>query len=269
MPSILVDFPIPGVKRITFDNPEKLNSFTYNMYEEYLGVLDKTASEADTRVVVITGAGKGFCAGHDISASGKPAWVPNFDELGKAYSAKYTMAKIASLPVVMKNLPQPIIAAINGTVAGMGLGIALGADMCIAAHSAKFVNAIHNAGTGHELGISYLLPRLIGIQRAAELLYTARPVMADEAERIGLILRAVPAEQLMDNVLEVAKSIMVNVPMGIWMTKQTMWHNLNASSLEAAIEFENRAVFMAQSTEDKNEKRASFIEKRPPVFHYK
>lgn len=269
MPSILVDFPIPGVKRITFDNPEKLNSFTYNMYEEYLEILDQTAREPETRVVVVTGAGKGFCAGHDITAAGKPAWVPGFDALGKAYAGKYTMAKISSLPIVMKNLPQPIIAAINGTVAGMGLGIALAADICIAAQTAKFVNAIHNAATGHELGLSYVLPRLVGIQRAAEILYTARPVLADEAERIGLVLRAVPADQLMDNVLELAKSIMLNVPMGIWMTKQTLWHNLNASSLEAAIEFENRAVFVAQSTEDAKEKRASFIEKRAPTFHYK
>lgn len=269
MPDILVDFPIPGVKRITLDNPEKLNAFTMAMCDKFAAILDETASEPETRVVILTGSGKGFCSGADLGGSGKPGWVRNYDELGKAYANKYTMAKIAGLPIQMKNLPQPVIAAVNGAAAGMGLGLAFGADMCVAAVNAKFVNAIHNAATGHELGLSYLLPRLVGIQRAAEILYTARPIQAEEAARIGLILRAVPAEQLMDNALDLAKSIMVNVPMGIWLTKQTMWHNLNAGSLEAAIEFENRAVFMAQSTEDSKEKRASFIEKRAPAFHYK
>ena len=270
MPGILTDFPLAGVKRITFDNPDKLNAFTFDMYEQYVDVLNQTAREVDTRVVIVTGSGsRGFCSGHDLSAGGKPGWVNNPDELGRAYANKYVMAKISSLPLVMRGLPQPIIAAINGTAAGMGMAIALAADICVAAQTAKFVNSIHNANTGHELGLSYTLPRIVGSQRAAEMLYTARAVPADEAERIGLVLRTVPNEQLMDNVLELAKSIMVNNPLGIWLTKQTLWHNQNAGSLEAAIEMENRAVFMAQSTEDAKEKRASSFEKRTPVFHYK
>ena len=270
MPAILSDFPLVGVKRLTFDNPEKLNAFTFDMYEQYLDILDQTSREVDTRVVIVTGSGeRGFCSGHDLSAGGKPGWVRNYDQLGGTYAAKYGMAKISSLPLVMRRLPQPIIAAINGAAAGMGLAIALAADICVAAKSAKFVNSIHNANTGHELGLSYTLPRAVGTQRAAEMLYTARPVLADEAERIGLVLRTVPNAQLMNSVLEIAKSIMLNNPLGIWLTKQTLWHNQNAGSLEAAIEMENRAVFMAQSTEDAKEKRSSYFEKRPPVFHYK
>jgi enoyl-CoA hydratase len=138
--------------------------------------------------------------------------------------------------------------------------------MAIAAQSAKFVNAIHNAGTGAELGLSYLLPRQIGAQRAAELLLTARPVLAEEAERIGLVLRAVPDATLMDAALELAHRIAVNVPIGVMMTKQSLWLNQMAGSLEAAIEMEHRAVHISQATADAAEKQAAFFEKRDPTF---
>ena len=154
----------------------------------------------------------------------------------------------------------------NGVAAGIGYTLTLAADMAIAARSAKFVNTIHNAATGAELGMSYLLPRAVGSQRAAELLLTARPVLSDEAERIGLVLRTVDDEALMDAVLEVARGIIANVPMGIALTKQSLWLNQTAGSLEMAIELENRAVAIAQATDDAREKRAAFLEKRPPEF---
>ena len=142
----------------------------------------------------------------------------------------------------MRQLPQPIICAVNGAAAGAGFALALASDLCIAAKSAKFVNSIHNAGTGHEFGMSYLLPRAIGTQRAAEILFTTRPVPAEEAERIGLVLRAVPDEELMNVALEIA-NILANVPMGIWLTKQSLWVNQGVGSLETAIEMESRGVF--------------------------
>jgi enoyl-CoA hydratase len=114
--------------------------------------------------------------------------------------------------------------------------------------------------------MSYLLPRAIGTQRAAEILYTTRPVLAEEAERIGLVLRAVPDEDLMNAALEIAKGILTNVPMGIWLTKQSLWANQGVGSLETAIEMETRAVQIAQATEDAAEKRKSFLEKRAPKF---
>ena len=117
--------------------------------------------------------------------------------------------------------------------------------------------------------MSYLLPRIVGAQRAAEILLTARPILAEEAERIGLVLRAVPDEDLFGEALAIAKAILVNVPIGVWLTKQSLWLNQNAGSLEAAIEMESRAVFMAKSTEDAAEKRQSFLEKRAPIFHNK
>ena len=111
-----------------------------------------------------------------------------------------------------------------------------------------------------------MLPRAVGTQHAAEILLTSRPVLADEAERIGLALRAVPDDQLLAEARALAASILVNVPLGVWLTKQSLWLNQGVASLEAACEIESRAVFVAQSTEDAAEKRKSFLEKRAPVF---
>jgi enoyl-CoA hydratase len=262
---ILVDEPVPGVRRLTLNRPQQLNAFTYAMYSRLLAILEELRHDAQTRVVVLTGSGKGFCAGHDLKSAGEPGWIDDPD-LGKAYRGKYTISELNRIPVLMRQLPQPVICAVNGAAAGIGYALALAADLCVAARSAKFVNSIHNAGTGHELGLSYLLPRAVGTQRAAELLLTARPVLAEEAERIGLVLRAVPDEQLMDSVLELANGILVNVPLGIWLTKQSLWLNQSVGSLEAAIEMESRAVAIAQSTQDAADKRAAFLEKRPPRF---
>jgi enoyl-CoA hydratase len=262
--NFLIDEPIEGVKRITINRPDSMNAFTFPMYQEFIEILNGIKYDANVRVVVLTATGKAFCTGHDLRAGGSPDWVdPN---VGKAYNTKYTMSVLASIPPLIRSLPQPVICAVNGTVAGMGYAFPLACDISIAGKSSKFVNSIHNAATGAELGMSYMLPRAVGVQRAAELLLTARTVFSDEAERIGLVLKTVPDEELQDACLELAKSIMVNVPLGVWTTKQSMWLNQNASSLEQAMEIETRAVFMAQSTEDAQEKKKSFFEKRAPKF---
>lgn len=265
MADILVDEPLPGVRRITLNRPEQLNAFTFDMYAQYQDALRALKHDSKARVVILTGAGKGFCSGHDLKSGGKPKWVDD-PEMGRMYYGRHAISEINALPILMRQLPQPIICAVNGAAAGAGFALALAADICIAAKSAKFVNSIHNAGTGHELGMSYLLPRVIGTQRAAEILYTTRPVLAEEAERIGLVLRAVPDEDLMNAALEIAKGILNNVPMGIWLTKQSLWANQSVGSLETAIEMETRAVQIAQATEDAAEKRKSFLEKRAPKF---
>jgi enoyl-CoA hydratase len=263
--NIVVDNPEEGIKRIILDRPQQLNAFTFQMYADLIGVLRSFERDSKTRVVILTGSGKGFCAGHDLKSAGAPPWIDD-PEMGKAYAGKHSISEIGMIPSLIRHLPQPVICAVNGAAAGIGFALALAADLCIAARSAKFVNSVHNAGTGHELGISYMLPRAIGTQRAAELLLTARAVLADEAERIGLVLRTVDDAALMDDAIQLAKAIMINVPIGVWLTKQSLWLNQNATSLEAAIELENRAVAIAQSTADAAEKRAAFLEKRAPKF---
>lgn len=267
MSNILIDQPLDGVKRVTLNRPDAMNSFTFDMYVEFIDLLRGLRNDASTRVVILTGAGRAFCSGHDLRAGGTAPWVDG--EVGKMQYKKFSITELGQIPVLMRSLPQPIICAVNGAAAGMGYSLALASDMTLAARSAKFVNSIHNAATGHELGMSYLLPRAIGSQRAAEILYTMRPVLAEEAERIGLVLRMVDDADLPEAALELARGILVNVPLGIWMTKQSLHFNQSAGSLEAAIELENRAVMVAQSTEDAVEKRKSFLEKRPPAFQQK
>jgi enoyl-CoA hydratase len=262
---IIVDDVIEGVKRLTLNRPEQLNAFRIETYAELIGILQRLKHDSKTRVVLLTGNGRAFCAGHDLRSSGLADWVDDPD-LGAAYRSKHTITGMASIPLLMRQLPQPVIAAVNGAAAGIGFSLALAADICIAGASAKFVNSIHNVGTGHELGMSYLLPRAVGTQRAAEILLTARPIGADEAARIGLVQRAVPDSQLLEEALALARSIMDNVPLGIWLTKQSLWLNQHVGSLEAAIEVESRAVYIARTTEDAAEKRSSFLEKRSPTF---
>jgi len=264
MGDIVRDMPAEGLCRLTLNRPDALNSLTFAMYAELVDHLESVRYDHDVRVVLLTGAGRAFCAGHDIRGAGKPDWVA--EGLGKAQYQQRVMAKLGQIPVLMRALPQPVICAVNGVTAGAGYPIAIAADMTIAARSARFVNAFHNAGTGHEMGFSYLLPRLVGLQRAAELMLTGRAVMAEEAERIGLILRCVDDEALMDEAIRLAEAVMANSPIGIAVTKSSLIFNADAQSLEAAIEMENRAIFMSQSTLDTVEKRKAFIEKRKPSF---
>ncbi len=265
--NFLIDDPVEGVRRITINRPESMNAFTFPMYRELLDLLEVIKYDPRVRVVILTATGRGFCTGHDLRAGGTADWIPDY--VGKAYVSRYSMSVISAIPLALRNLPQPVICGVNGTVAGMALAFPLACDVTIAGSSAKFVNAIHNAGSGAELGLSYLLPRAVGTQRAAELLLTARPVLADEAERIGLVLKTVPDEELQDACIQLAQSMAVNVPMGQWVTKQSLWANQNAGSLEQAIEFESRGVFVSQSMDDKVEKQKAFFEKRPPQFTFK
>jgi enoyl-CoA hydratase len=263
--AIQIDRPAEGIVRLTLNRPESLNAFTFDMIETFIATLEEVRFDLSVRVVIITGAGERFCAGLDTRASGLPGWVD--ESVGKAQRIRAVMAKLGSVPLLMRKLPQPVIVAVNGATAGLGYSIALAADLCIAAQSAKFVNAFHNMGTGHELGFSYMLPRLVGYQRAAEIMLTGRQIKADEAAAIGMILRSVPDEILQVQALELAGQIMLNCPIGIDITKQSMWQNADVSSLESAIELENRGIFMSQSTEDAAEKRRSMVDKRKPEFH--
>jgi len=266
-PVLLVERTDDGIVTLTLNRPDKFNAFNGAMIDALNGALDSIRFDPEVRVVILTGAGRGFCSGADLTGMGKPEHVP--DGVGKPQFSRYTLIEISRIVSSIRSLPQPVICAVNGSAAGAGYAFALAADVTLAADTAKFVNAIHNAGTGAELGLSYMLPRTVGAQRAAEILYTMRPVLADEAERIGLILRAVPAAELMDEALKLARSMAQNVPVGLWVTKQALWANMSAGSLEHAMEFEHRGVFLAQASEDAVEKRKAFLEKRPPVYHHR
>lgn len=264
MTSLLVDEPAEGVTRLILNRPEKLNAMTAEMVGELHGALDAVAADRLCRVVVLTGAGRGFCAGLDLRGYGTP---PGSEGLGRVPRGFATQTHIASLIPHLRSLPVPVIAAVNGAAAGGGLALALGSDVRIAAVSARFNVAFVRLGlSGCDIGVSWLLPRLIGASRAWELMLTGRIVESEEAGRIGLVTRVVPDDQLADNALETARLIAANSPWGIRMTKEVMWSQLEVGSLQAGIDLENRTQILSSHTEDMQEAVSAFFEKRPPRF---
>jgi len=250
---------------ITLNRPHHLNALTAEMTERLFTVFDRLAHDSGSRVVVLTGAGRGFCAGDDRVDYRPPAWVPS--DVGPVQSNMLQQKHVATLVPRLRALPQPVIAAVNGPAAGAGYALALGADLRLAAASAVFANGFVNVGgSGCELGVSWLLQRIVGATRAAELVLTGRRVGAEEAERIGLVLRVVPDGEVVDAALALAGQIIENAPFATWMGKATLWSNLEVPSLEAAIDLEARTQILALATDDAAEQRAAKSDRRPPRY---
>ena len=264
MNTILVSNPAPGVTQLTLNRPERLNAMTHELVEELHQSLDLIAADRSCRAVILTGAGRGFCAGLDLKGAGAP---PGGEGMGTAAGGMRSQQHIARLVPHMRATPQPIIAAVNGPAAGGGLALALASDVRIAAASAKFNVAFVRIGlSGCDIGVSWMLPRLVGSGRAFELLLTGRIFDATEADQMGLLTKVVPDDELLDAALETAALIAANSPFGVWMTKEVMWSNLETPSLQAAIDIENRNQILASTTGDMREAVAAFLEKRAPNF---
>lgn len=251
----------PGVRLVTLRRPEKLNALSWEMVAELADVLTRVAEEAETRVLVLTGEGRGFCSGMDL---GGPDAVGTADDLVAVYRRQEC---VAGLALALRNLPQPVIAAVNGPAAGGGMALALAADVRIGTPEARFNVAFVRIGlSGGDIGVSHLLPRVVGLGVASELLLTGRQVGAEEALRIGLLNRVCERERLLDEAAELAGEIARNSPFAVRMTKQVLHRNVDAPSLEAAIELENRTQVLATRTEDMKEALAAFVERREPRF---
>jgi enoyl-CoA hydratase len=264
MSTLLVDRPLDGVSRITLNRPERLNAMNAELIGSLHDALTDIAADTSCRVVLLTGSGRGFCAGLDLGGYGD---APGAAHSGRVESGFATQTHIAGLVPRLRSLPQPVIAAVNGPAAGGGLALALASDIRIASWSARFNVAFVRLGiSGCDIGVSWLLPRLIGASRAWELMLTGRIIGAEEADRIGLVLRVVPDEELLDAALETAGLIAANSPWGIRMTKEVMWSQLEVGSLQAGIDLENRTQVLSSMTGDMGEAVAAFLEKRPPRF---
>jgi len=266
MSQILREVIDEGVARITLNRPAALNAFTYSMYGELLRALDGIRYDPTIRVVILTGAGKAFCSGADISgAAGAPEWVP--DSMAPVERNRAIMDVLGRLPSALQSMPQPVIGAINGAAAGVGYALALSCDLCLTTTTAKFLPAFHNTGTGCEFGASWLLPKLVGLQATMEILLTGRMMLGDEAAKIGLCLRACDDAAAMNlAALEMARQIRANVPRAVTLAKQSVWANLSVSSYGTALEMELRAISLAGNSDDAKEKRASVAERRDPKF---
>jgi len=235
-----------GIAVLRLNRPAVLNALTDALVDELHAVLADLANDATLRVLVLTGTGRGFCAGFDL---GEAAHAPDEGELGRATAWTVRQERFAGLVLKLRALRAPVIAAVNGLANGGGLALALGAEIRYAAASARFNAAFVKVGmTGCDMGVSWLLPRCVGLSRSVEMLLTGRLVDAAEAERIGLVTATVPDDQLLPRALATAREIAANDAFGVWMTKRGGWANAEASSLQQAIELENRSQILAQST---------------------
>ena len=264
--TVLVDHPSAGVTLLTLNRPERLNAMTAELVGELHEALVEVAHDPRCRVVVLTGAGRGFCAGLDLGGYGEAPGAAA--EAGRRVETGFaTQTHIAALVPRLRSLPQPVVAAVNGPASGGGLALALASDVRIAAASARFNVAFVRLGlSGCDIGVSWLLPRLIGASRAWELMLTGRLVDAEEADRIGLVLKVVADGQVLDAAMETAELIAGNSPWGVRMTKEVMWSQLEVGSLQAGIDLENRTQILSTMTGDMEEAMAAFLEKRPPRF---
>ena len=264
MAEVEISYPHPGIAQITLNRPAKLNAMTAEMVEMLHHAISSVGTNRDVRVVVLTGAGRGFCAGLDLGGYGE---APGYQWQGAVEKGFAVQKHIASLIPRMRSIPQPIIAAVNGPASGGGFALVLGSDVRLASQSARFNAAFIRIGlSACDIGTSWLLPRLIGAARAQELMLTGRLFDADEASRIGLVVDVVPDEALLDAAFVKAREIMLNSPIGVALTKEGMWSALEIPGLQAAIDMENRQQIMASFSDDAREARRAKSEGRPPEY---
>lgn len=244
MAHLEVTRPRPDIALITLNRPEKLNALNYGLVEELHHTLEELNVDNECRVVVLTGAGRGFCSGLDLSD-------PYPDEATRGLefprSGLRWQERIADLTTRLIRLRQPVIAAVNGPAYGGGFALAMACDIRIAAQSARFCTQFIKLGIGGcDIGVSYTLPRIVGAGQAFDLILTARTVEAPEALQIGLVSRLSDGSVL-DDALGIAETLCGYGKFGVESTKQVLWANLEASSLEAALHVENRSQILAST----------------------
>jgi len=245
-----------GVATITLDRPAALNALTIPMKRDLLAALRAAERDPAVRAVILTGAGRAFCAGQDL----QERRLPDAPSLGEELRERYN-------PIVrtMRSLSKPIIGAINGIAAGAGASLAFACDLRVAAEGASFVLAFGRLGLIPDTGATWLLPRLVGPSRASAMALLNEPLSAAEAERIGLVLKVVPGDSLLEETQTVARKIVESAPIGIALTKRA----LNAAfdrDFEAALAYEAYLQDLAGRTRDHAEGIAAFTERRPPRF---
>ena len=266
--TVLSTEPAPGVRLLTLNREHRLNALSGEMVKDLHAALDDVALDDSCRVVVLTGAGRAFCAGLDLhDPPRRDALIPPGESVRSPQAGLHVQQAIASLVPKLRNLRQPVVAAVNGPASGGGLALALASDVRVAATSAKFNAAFVRIGlSGCDIGVSWLLPRLIGAGHSHELLLTGRFVESEEALRIGLVNRVVDDGATVDAALETAALICANSPLGVWMTKEVSWSQLEVGSLQAGIDLENRTQILASYSSDQTEQIRSFLERRAPLY---
>jgi enoyl-CoA hydratase/carnithine racemase len=231
--------PEPGVGLITLNRPDRLNAINPDMVADFEALYAALAGDATVRVLVITGAGRGFCSGADLSDATAYRNTEAFAD-PESY-LRIGQERYGRLVLGLRAIPQPVVAAVNGPAAGAGFCLALAADVRFVSPGAYFIASFINIGlSAGELGSTYLLPRLVGLSRASEILYTGRKVHAEEAERIGLASKLVQPDALIETAMACARQMTAKSPGGLKLTKRALDRNIDAQSLQEAVDFENR-----------------------------
>jgi enoyl-CoA hydratase len=266
MSFVVIDQPRPHVTLITLNRPDRMNAMAFDVMIPFRQALERVSFDNGTRVVVITGAGRGFCAGADLEDSGH---VPNIGGLTRSAIARRALEILDDVVLAIRRMHQPVIAAINGAAIGGGFCLSVATDIRIAAEEAYFRAAgINNGLTSSELGISYLLPRAIGSSRAFEIMLSGRDVDAAEAEHIGLVSQVVPQSELLPACYELAERIIGFSRVGVENTKRLLWASLDASSLYAHMDHEGHAqLYVRMTTGNFEEAVRARKDGRPP--HYR
>jgi enoyl-CoA hydratase/carnithine racemase len=258
--TIRLDWPQRQIAIATLHRPDRLNAMTVGMFRELEALADALDADDELRVLIITGAGKAFCAGYDLDDADELANLAPLEMLERQEVAARALLAVRRVRI-------PVIAAVNGAAAGGGFSLALAADIRIASTEAKFNAAMTRIGlSAGDLGISWLLPRFVGPALAAELAYTGRFVLPEEAERIGLVNDVVEPTQLLERSIALAEQICANSPGGVQLSKRALQANMEIGSYAAALELENRGQALLTRTSDMTEALEAFKQRRAPVF---
>ena len=247
------------VATLTLNRPERLNAFTGQLHDELTQLLEQLDQDEEVRVLIVTGAGRGFCAGEDVKE--RPA------EIQRVRTAKRILDRKArdAFPVIMQDMMKPIIAAVNGPAVGQGLSLALACDIRIGSENARLGAVWTRRGIPPESCGAYNLVHIVGIAKACELVFTGRIIEAPEALAIGLLNRVVPAEELMTETMELAKAIASGPPVALGISKR-MLYEVSRTDLMTHWQASNYALEYCFETEDREEGIRSFLEKRAPRF---
>jgi 2-(1,2-epoxy-1,2-dihydrophenyl)acetyl-CoA isomerase len=258
MASVLISLEA-GVQTITLNRPEKLNAFTPEMYKELRRALEQALDDRAIRAVLLTGAGRGFCSGQDLAERDLAPGTAPID-LSVFIGSYYN-------PLVrrLRELPKPIVCAVNGVAAGAGANIALACDLVLAARSASFVQSFARIGLVPDAGGTYFLPRLVGTARAMGLALLAEPLSAEDAERWGLIWKVFDDERLMPEATAIARALASGPTKGYGLVKKAI-HASASNSFDAQLELERDLQREAGFSEDYREGVAAFMQKRAPQF---
>jgi enoyl-CoA hydratase len=255
-----------AVDWVTLNRPDALNSLNIGLVDDLLDYFGKLYFDRAVRIVVLRGAGRAYCAGLDLKESGRRRNVEGASASGPAAGLD-SQRRISEIVMRMRRCPQPIVSLVHGPACGGGFALALASDIRIAGQSARMNAAFIRIGlSACDIGVSYFLPRLVGVSVASELMLTGRFIDAERALRVGLVSDVVPDEKMAEAARPYLDEMLTTSPLGLRLTKECLNMSVDAPSLESAIAMEDRNQILCAQTNDVREGMLAFLEKRKPVY---